>query len=136
MHNIHMCNVYYFTGPGAILFRGFQVKSGSDFQTAVQQYNPDLSNEYRGTSPRRLIGGTEYVFSASELPPSYPIPQHIEMSFLPAPPRKLFFCCIEAPTSTGGETCLCDFKKVYEQLDPSIREEFETKQVMFSIVLL
>ena len=71
----------------------------------------------------------QYVFTASELPSFFPIPQHIEMSFLPAPPRKLFFCCLEAPTSTGGETCLCDFKKVYDQMDPKVRQTFEEKGV-------
>ena len=71
----------------------------------------------------------QYVFTASELPPSYPIPQHLEMSFLPAPPKQLFFCCLDPPTSSGGETCLCDYKKVYEQLDPEIREQFVKKGV-------
>ena len=82
------------------------------------QYNDDLS--------------PQYVFTASELPPYFPIPQHIEMSFLPAPPRKLFFCCLEAPTSSGGETCLCDFKKVYEQMNPEIRQKFEEKGVSYA----
>ena len=114
---------------GAVLFRGFRVETGRQFQTVVQQYCPSLSDAYRGTSPRRLVDGTRYVFSASELPPSYPIPQHIEMSFLPAPPRFLFFCCLEAPTSVGGETSLCDFRKVYQQLDPAVRRDFEQKRV-------
>ena len=105
------------------------MREAIDFQQTVQKYNPELCDEYRGTSPRKLIPGTQYVFSASELPSFYPIPQHLEMSFLPAPPRKLFFCCLEAPTSTGGETCLCDFKKVYDQMDPSIRRDFEEKKV-------
>ena len=78
----------------------------------------------------------QYVFTASELPSFFPIPQHIEMSFLPAPPRKLFFCCLEAPTSTGGETCLCDFKKVYDQLDPKVRDTFEEKGVSVLVILI
>ena len=69
------------------------------------------------------------MFSASELPSFFPIAQHLEMAFLPAPPRKLFFCCLEAPTSAGGETCLADFRKVYEQMDPGIRQTFEEKGV-------
>jgi alpha-ketoglutarate-dependent taurine dioxygenase len=117
---------------GAVLFRGFRVETGRQFQTVVQQYCPSLSDAYRGTSPRRLVDGTRYVFSASELLPSYPIPQHIEMSFLPAPPRFLFFCCLEAPTSVGGETSLCDFRKVYQQLDPAVRRDFEQKRVLYS----
>ena len=58
-----------------------------------------------------------------------PIPQHLEMSFLRSPPRNIFFCCLEAPTSFGGETTLCDFKKVYDELDTNIKNEFETKKV-------
>lgn len=34
-----------------------------------------LSDEYRGTSPRVVQGSTQYVFSASELPGFFPIPQ-------------------------------------------------------------
>ncbi len=71
----------------------------------------------------------QYVFTASELPAFFPIPQHLEMSFLPSPPKQLFFCCLEAPTSLGGETCLSDFKAVYDQLDQDIRKEFEDKGV-------
>lgn len=73
----------------------------------------------------------QFVFSASELPPHAPIPQHLEMSFLPAPPRTIFFCCLEPPTSVGGETVLCDFKKVYDEMDPNIRQEFEDKGVRY-----
>ncbi|XP_019861907.1 PREDICTED: uncharacterized protein LOC105315478 [Amphimedon queenslandica] len=53
------------------------------------------------------------------------------MSFLPCPPKKIFFCCLEAPTSQGGETTLCDFKKVYDQMDPSVRDKFESKGVAY-----
>ncbi|XP_064385200.1 dapdiamide synthesis protein DdaC-like isoform X1 [Halichondria panicea] len=115
---------------GAILLQGFDVNEAIDFQEAVLQFSPDLCDTYRGTSPRNQIPGTQYVFSASEFPPHYPIPQHLEMAFLPAPPRRLFFCCLEAPTSAGGETCLADYKKVYETMDPKIRQSFEDKGVM------
>lgn len=96
---------------GAILFRGFSIEEGIHFQEAVQCIEPELCDEYRGTSPRTLIPGTQFVFSASELPPRYPIPQHLEMSFLPSPPHRIFFCCLQPPTSTGGETSLCDYRQ-------------------------
>ena len=44
---------------GAILFRGFHVNEGVEFQDVVQQYNPELSDQYRGTSPRKLVPGTK-----------------------------------------------------------------------------
>ena len=51
------------------------------------------------------------------------------MSFLPSPPKQLYFCCLDPPTSIGGETCLCDYKQVYQQLDPDIRKQFTEKGV-------
>ncbi len=44
---------------GAILFQGFDVKEAIDFQEAIQKFNPDLCDTYRGTSPRNQIPGTQ-----------------------------------------------------------------------------
>ena len=44
---------------GAILFRGFRITEGTDFEDIVMQYEPELSDEYRGVSPRKLIPGTK-----------------------------------------------------------------------------
>ena len=72
----------------------------------------------------------QYVFSASEYPHYVPIPQHIEMSFLPAPPRWLYFCCLDAPKNPkGGETSLCDFRKVYRELNPEFKRKLYKKKV-------
>ena len=49
------------------MFRGFAVEEGADFEGIVQQYEPELSNEYRGTSPRKLIPGTQ-VQSSPQTP--------------------------------------------------------------------
>ena len=46
---------------GAILFEGFDVSEGIEFQDIVQSFNPDLSDEYRGTSPRKLIPETKVL---------------------------------------------------------------------------
>ena len=43
------------------MFRGFAIEEGLQFQEAVQCYEKELSNEYRGTSPRRLIPGTQVI---------------------------------------------------------------------------
>jgi len=107
---------------GAILFRGFDVAGPADFETIARAIDDDLGNEYLGTSPRNAL--TEYVFSASELPDFYPIPQHCEMSFCASPPRRVFFCCLEPPAE-GGETPLCDFRAVWRDLDPEVRRRFE-----------
>jgi alpha-ketoglutarate-dependent taurine dioxygenase len=111
------------TEHGAMLFRGFDVGGAADFERLARAVDDDLKNEYLGTSPRG--GLTEYVFSASELPSFYPIPQHCEMTFIAQPPRRVFFCCLVEPAAGGGETPLVDFRRVYRDLDPSVRKRFE-----------
>jgi len=111
---------------GAILFRGFDIQTPSDFEQIAKVVDADLKNDYMGTSPRDKK--TDYVFSASELPAHYPIMQHCEMSFLPSAPRRLFFYCHTAPPF-GGETPICDFRKVYNDLKPEVRNAFEQKGV-------
>lgn len=108
---------------GAILFRGFAVSSPADFERLARAIDDELKNEYLGTSPRD--GLTDYVFSASELPPVFPIPQHCEMSFVKEPPRRVFFCCLLEPQPGGGETPLVDFRKVWRDMDPEVRRRFE-----------
>jgi alpha-ketoglutarate-dependent taurine dioxygenase len=110
---------------GALLLRGFEVPGPREFERVARAVDGDLKREYLGTSPRDAL--TEYVFSASELPDYYPIPQHCEMSFLPTPPRRVFFCCLREPAPGSGETPLADFRKVWRDLDPGLRERFEER---------
>ncbi len=112
---------------GALLFRGFAVGDAPSFERIARAIDPDLKNEYLGTSPRNAL--TPHVFTASELPPFYPIPQHCEMSFTKQPPRRLFFACLTEPAADSGETPLCDFRRVLEDLDPELVERFETKGI-------
>lgn len=111
------------TAHGAVLFRGFAVSEARTFERMARAIDPELKNEYLGTSPRDVL--TAYTFSASELPPFYPIPQHCEMSFTASPPRRVFFCCLGPPQSGGGETPLVDFRKVWRDLPPDVRKRFE-----------
>jgi alpha-ketoglutarate-dependent taurine dioxygenase len=110
---------------GAILFRGFDVDSPAAFESLARAVDPELKNEYLGTSPRDAL--TDYVFSASELPGYYPIPQHCEMTFTKIPPRRIFFWCQVEPKSPGGETPLVDFRRVLADLDVEVRARFERR---------
>lgn len=110
---------------GAILLRGFEVFDAPAFERVARAIEPVLQNEYLGTSPRNAL--TDHVFTASELPPFYPIPQHCEMSFTAKPPRSLFFCCLVEPADGSGETPLADFRKVLRDLDPELVKKFEER---------
>lgn len=107
---------------GALFFRGFQPADADAFEQVARAIAPGLQSEYLGTSPR--VNLTPYVFTASELPEFYPIPQHAEMSFLAEPPRHLFFWAKRANDGGGGETPLCDLRAVWRDLDPAVRGRF------------
>ncbi len=117
---------------GAVLIRGFDINSPTDFEKATLALDPSLCDKYRGTSPRSLQDGTKYTFSAADVPVNYPIAQHLEMSFLKAPPKNLYFGCMKGSQSEGGETSLCDFRKVYQDLSPELRNKFLTKKIKYS----
>lgn len=117
---------------GAVLIRGFQIDSPVDFEMTTLALDPNLSDKYRGTSPRSLQKDTKYAFSAADVPVNYPIAQHLEMSFLRAPPKQLYFGCIKESRSYGGETSLCDFRKVYQDLSPELIDKFLSKKVKYS----
>eukprot|EP01089_Gocevia_fonbrunei_P014064 TRINITY_DN3772_c1_g1_i1.p1 TRINITY_DN3772_c1_g1~~TRINITY_DN3772_c1_g1_i1.p1 ORF type:complete len:368 (+),score=59.12 TRINITY_DN3772_c1_g1_i1:73-1176(+) len=113
---------------GAVLFRGFDINQPQDFEDVALQLEPRLDNRYLGTSPRTMV--TEYTFTASELPNFFPIPQHLEMSFLRSKPSKLFFFC-EQPPKTGGSTPLCHFGKVWESVPDKIRDKLRKHGVKY-----
>lgn len=114
---------------GAILLRGFAVTNEQDFEQIAKLIDPELKNDYMGTSPRDIQEGTDYVFSASELPPHYPIPQHCEMTFIKNPPRRLFFSCMIQPEAGGGETPLVDFRRVHAMMDSKVKQRFAEKGI-------
>lgn len=112
---------------GALMFRGFAVGDAQAFEDAARVLAPDLQCDYLGQSPRRKL--SDYVFTSTELPPHYPIPQHAEMSFYyDKAPHSLFFWCAKA-SPVGGATPLTDLRKVYQALDPSVRAAFEARGV-------
>lgn len=118
-----------FIKHGAVLFRGFEINTPVDFEDLAVAVDPKLEQSYYGTSPRNMVKGTKHVFTASELPGHYPIMQHCEMSYVTNPPVNIFFYCHVEPTY-GGESPICNFRKVYADLDPKIRQEFDTKGVI------
>ena len=53
---------------GALLIRNFQIDDAVAFEKATLALQPDLSDAYRGTSPRSCMPGTKYAFSAADVP--------------------------------------------------------------------
>jgi len=112
---------------GAILLRGFNLNTASAFEKVCFTLCPSLFNK-NGEHPRETISGNVYT------PVFYPAEQkllwHNENSFNYSWPRKIFFGCRQ-PAQQGGETPIVDSRKVFELIDPKIRDKFMQKKVMY-----
>jgi amino acid adenylation domain-containing protein len=117
------------TRVGGILFRGFQVSSATDFERFVNASFAHLIEYKERSTPRTAIG--KYVYSSTEYPAEQSIALHNEFSYAMSWPMRICFFCSEAPL-TGGETPIAECRKVYEFLDPQIRDRFIEKKVMYA----
>jgi len=107
---------------GGVLFRGFPVRSATDFQAVIDALGLGHALDYiGGDSPRRKV--TASVYTSTEAPRSIKIPLHNELSFVRRHPKHIFFFCDVAP-SDRGETIVADARRVYRALDPAVRERF------------
>lgn len=94
---------------GAILFRGFPVRTSSDFNSFLAAF-PDHDHGYvGGTSQRGRVTGR--VMESTVAPPDRVIPIHQEMAYSLSFPLKLAFFC-EEPSPIGGETPICDMREL------------------------
>jgi alpha-ketoglutarate-dependent taurine dioxygenase len=112
---------------GAILFRGFGIKTVEAFEKATLAMCPQLFAEY-GDLPRE--GVSDMVYKSTPYPPDKAILFHNESSHLPRWPRKQFFGSLIVARQ-GGETPILDCREVYRRLDPDIREPFERKGLTY-----
>lgn len=116
------------TRHGALLLRGFSLGSLGDFERFVQAaFGPLLGYEDR-TSPRSALAGR--IYTSTDHPAEEQILQHNENSYSHAFPLRIAFHCVCAPAS-GGETPLSDSRRVLERIEPSVRELFEAKGVLY-----
>jgi hypothetical protein len=110
---------------GGVCIRGFnKVATAADFSAVMEAMTPDLMDYIGGTSPRRAVHGK--VMTATELPPTFSIPLHQEMSYTDDFPAKIAFFGA-APTTQGGETTTGDMRRLTRALDPAVRERFMSK---------
>lgn len=112
------------TKHGAVLFRGFQVRTQDDFEESLSAMSHDLMHYVEGATPRTEL--TDKVYTSTEYPPDQSIALHNELSYVMTWPSKVWFCCI-VPPETRGETPIADVRRVYDRIAPEIRRRFEEK---------
>jgi alpha-ketoglutarate-dependent taurine dioxygenase len=114
---------------GAILFRGFRVGGVERFEQFARAVSPDLLDYRERAAPRNEVGNK--VYTSTEFPADQHIPLHHEMSYSHNWPTKIWFYCVQA-AQEGGATPIADDRKVFERLDPKIKEIFMRKKVMYT----
>lgn len=112
---------------GGILYRGFELKSPEDFEKVAGAICRELFAEY-GDLPREGVAGK--VYTSTPYPNDKSILYHAESSHLHSWPRKINFFCVKV-ASEGGCTPIVDLRVVYQKLDPTIRQKFEEKGLMY-----
>ncbi|MEO1131518.1 MAG: TauD/TfdA family dioxygenase [Cyanobacteria bacterium J06639_1] len=114
---------------GGLLFRGFPTHSSAEFEAFVAAIDAKMLPYTQGTSPRRRV--RNMVYNSTEYPANKVIELHNEMSYTHHPPSKVFFYS-DIAAKTGGETPIADSRKVYQKLDPVIRDRFVDKQICYT----
>ncbi len=122
---------------GAIVFRGFPLRSDLDFDAFVGafgdpafSYEESLSNAVRSSR-------TERVFTANEAPSEATIRLHHEMAQTPIYPSRLFFFC-EEPADEGGATPLCRSDALLEavaQREPDFVRACEERGLLYHLTM-
>ncbi|MBW4543134.1 MAG: TauD/TfdA family dioxygenase [Symplocastrum torsivum CPER-KK1] len=113
---------------GGILFRNFQVNGAADFENFIKALSGELLEYSYRSTPRNHVSGN--IYTSTEYPAEQSIPLHNEMSYSRNWPIKIGFYCVQ-PAQQGGETPIADSRKVFQRIDPTIREKFRQKQVMY-----
>ena len=112
---------------GGVLFRGFKEKSIEDFQRFLAGLGLELLEYKERSSPRHTVG--QRVYTSTDYPAEYEIYLHNENSYQHTWPTKIFFFCVDA-AEEGGATPIADCRKIYQRLDPALRQRFIDKQWM------
>lgn len=113
---------------GAILFRGFGLDSVAKFDRFSKAIAPELMEYHDQHTPRTKVGNG--IYTSTEYPADHHVPFHSENSKNYTWPLKIWFFCLQ-PATRGGETPIADNRRVYQLIDPKIRQRFIEKRVMY-----
>merc|ERR1712142_473188 len=103
---------------GAVLFKGLSeiIKDNPDFSAMAAKQGEKFSYT-AGFATREEFGDAPGVMAAADDPPEVTIEPHLEMSYNKEMPGKIMFYCHHPPLPhEGGQTPICDMRRVYQEL--------------------
>jgi alpha-ketoglutarate-dependent taurine dioxygenase len=116
---------------GALLLRGFDVGGASGLEHAIELFSGRPLNypgNIQGMIRRKPAGGR--IATSTEYSEGLLLRLHSECSFAVAWPLHIYFLA-EVVATSGGATPVADNGRIYEHIDPDIREAFERRGVMY-----
>lgn len=113
---------------GAVLFRGFIISEADEFERFIGAVSSKLLEYKERSSPRSQV--SSHIYTSTDHPADQNIFLHNENSYQQTWPLKIFFFCV-TPAPQGGDTPIADCRRVYQCIDPKIRERFIQKKVMY-----
>ncbi|MDT7808529.1 MAG: hypothetical protein QOJ70_2342 [Acidobacteriota bacterium] len=113
---------------GALLFRGFGLREAEEFERFIEALSGEALEYRERSSPRHSVKGR--IYTSTDHPPHQSIFPHNEQSYNSTFPMKISFFC-HTPATQGGETPIGDTRKVFQRLDPRLRERFVEKKYMY-----
>lgn len=114
---------------GGLLFRNFPIHNEDDFAGVIRHLKTGEFKDYiGGDSPRKKI--RDGIYTSTEAPPWVKIPLHNELSFVKNFPTHIYFYC-NLPSEEGGETILGDARKIYQSMNPEVRNRFIEKKLRY-----
>lgn len=113
---------------GALLFRGFPVRGADEFEELIETISGELIEYHERSSPRSLVRGR--IYTSTDHPARLSIFPHNEQSYNETFPLRISFYC-QQPAARGGATPIGDTRRVFQHLDPRIRERFMQKKYMY-----
>jgi len=119
---------------GVLLFRGFPLRSASDFNAAVEAFGWE-EHLYLGFASRTRIEGR--VYTANEAPLDQPIKFHHEMATFDEFPTKLIFFCEIAPPE-GGQTAIVLSHKITQRMEqkyPQLVKKLEKEGLIYPFTM-
>jgi alpha-ketoglutarate-dependent taurine dioxygenase len=109
---------------GGLLFRGFGLKGSAAFEEFLRVLDLPMMYYTEGATPRSKV--SDKVYTSTEFPSDQTIAPHNELNYVKTWPMKIWFFCVTA-AQEGGETPIVDVRKVFDRLDPKIRQPFVDK---------
>jgi alpha-ketoglutarate-dependent taurine dioxygenase len=114
---------------GALVLRGLKIMASRQFGQLLEiLFNGSLLPYSHRSTPRTELRGN--VYTATEYHSEQLIQQHNEQAYTNVWPMRIGFFCM-LPSDVGGETPIADSRIIYEKIPLSIREEFESKGVLY-----